>query len=155
VTARATTCSGNLVVQSYLDRLLAEVPGAAAEIAQTPELTSRAGAEIAQTPAPTSRADLDHTSLDVADHHARVMPAAYGNEEWRAEPFQALLFRVQTVQFAAPLIRLHGVVPWSEEIADLPDTPPPLTETLCGRPYSYRSRIKTSRKKGPREALRC
>ena len=123
MTARVTTCAGNLVVQSYLDRLLAEVPGAAAEIAQTSVPTICADAEVAQTPDPTACADADHTSRDVANHDAPVMPAAYGNEEWRAEPFQALLFRVQTVQFAAPLIRLHGVVPWSEEIADLPDTP--------------------------------
>lgn len=109
MTARAATHAGTLIVQSYLDRLLAEVPGAAAE--------------VAQTPGRTVSSDAADASSDDAGGDAPAVPVAYDCEQWQAEPFQALLFHVHTVQFAAPLIRLHGVVPWSEEIADLPTTP--------------------------------
>jgi len=106
VSVRSITDPGTAIVQSYLDRLLAEMTTGAAPVEQV------------VVPSDSSAEAIGTTSPD-----DQVMPAAGASRDWRDKPFQTLLFQAQGVRFAAPLIRLHGVVPWSEEISDLPDTP--------------------------------
>jgi len=106
VSVRWITDPGTAIVQSYLDRLLAEMTIGAASVEQV------------AVPTDSSAEALGTTGPD-----DQVMPAAGASRDWRDKPFQTLLFRAQGVGFAAPLIRLHGVVPWSDEISDLPDTP--------------------------------
>jgi len=124
VNSPAMADAGRLVVQSYLDRLLADNPGA--------------DAEVVQVPAPAICADAADALTDVSGTDTPTMPAGDRDEEWRAKPFQALLFQVHAVQFAAPLIRLQGVVPWSEEIADLPETPDWFLGLLACRDHNVR-----------------
>ncbi|MDH3451994.1 MAG: chemotaxis protein CheW [Gammaproteobacteria bacterium] len=99
---RPTTATGALILQSYLDRLLAEIPGSQPAVTH-PDAN----------PSETSDVALDEDPAPSADAH----------HEWRDTPFQAVLFCVHAVRLAAPLIRLHGVVPWNEALSDLPNTP--------------------------------
>lgn len=106
MSVRSITDPGTAIVQSYLDRLLAEMTIGAAQV------------EPVTIPSDSSAQAIGATSPD-----DQVMTAAGVSRDWCDKPFQTLLFQVQGVRFAAPLIRLHGVAPWSEEISDLPDSP--------------------------------
>lgn len=41
--------------------------------------------------------------------------------EWAESPFQCLLFKVGGLSLAVPLIKLNGVIPWSENIVETPN----------------------------------
>lgn len=41
--------------------------------------------------------------------------------EWAEQPFQCLLFNVGGLALAVPLVRLNGVIPWSENIVETPN----------------------------------
>jgi len=99
---RSLTASNTVMLQSYLDRLLAEVPEAQPAPATLP-LQSDAPPRSAR---PEARA-----------------PDAGTCSTWREQTFQAMLFHVSEMRFAAPLIHLQGVVPFSETLTPLPETP--------------------------------
>lgn len=41
--------------------------------------------------------------------------------EWADSPFQCLLFNVGGLALAVPLVRLNGVIPWSENVVETPN----------------------------------
>jgi len=41
--------------------------------------------------------------------------------DWAEAPFQCLLFKVGGLSLAVPLVRLNGVIPWSEKVVETPN----------------------------------
>jgi len=41
--------------------------------------------------------------------------------EWAEAPFQCLLFKVGDLSLAVPLVRLNGVIPWSDKVVETPN----------------------------------
>lgn len=102
MSARSLAANSTVMLQSYLDRLLAEIPEAQSEPASSP------------------------VQNDAASHSARRdtgTPDASICATWREQTFQAMLFHVSEMRFAAPLIHLQGVVPFAETPTRLPETP--------------------------------
>ena len=60
--------------------------------------------------------DPAENPLDVLDSSTKAL-------NWHEEPFQTLLFYVMGLPLVAPLLRLNGVIPWSDDIARLPNSP--------------------------------
>ena len=47
-----------------------------------------------------------------------------GVPAWGREPFQCLMFSVGSLSLAVPLVKLNGVIPWSEEVTEMPGHSP-------------------------------
>jgi purine-binding chemotaxis protein CheW len=65
-----------------------------------------------------------------ADHALVPLPAVApsasgaGRPDWGTHPFQCLLFEVEGLQLAVPLVHLNGVLPWPESLTPMPGHQP-------------------------------
>lgn len=101
----------------YLESLLAEVPEYRPE---APE-PAPAPATVQAPPAPVVQAPPE--AQPVAPTAAPPRPAGR-RPHWAAEPFPCLLFRVDGLRLAVPLVHLNGVLPWPEQITPMPGHQP-------------------------------
>jgi len=71
----------------------------------------------------------ERTVVQTAEPEAAAQPleevesAPEGVPAWAETQFQALLFKVDKLTLAVPLVKLHSVIPWSDKIAPLPNQP--------------------------------
>lgn len=63
---------------------------------------------------------VEEVAEQVAEQQA-VVPVSTEPPEWAEQPFQCLLFNVGGLALAVPLVRLNGVIPWSENIVETPN----------------------------------
>lgn len=107
----------------YLESLLAEVPeyrpeAPVSDPAPTPAEV-KAPVQVKTPPAPVVEAPAP------AEAPAPMAPApAERRPRWAAEPFPCLLFRVDGLSLAVPLVHLSGVLPWPEQITPMPGHQP-------------------------------
>jgi purine-binding chemotaxis protein CheW len=99
------------VVYDYLDLLLKEVDG-------QPEVE----VAVAPAPAPVS-APVVEIRPDVAAPVEEPVEAEPTTPDWADEPFQALIFRVQGVTMAVPLLLLDGIMKWNDDAVPMPWQP--------------------------------
>ena len=57
----------------------------------------------------------------VAAPVAEIVKAEKLIPDWAEAPFQCLLFKVGGLSLAVPLVRLNGVIPWSEKVVETPN----------------------------------
>ncbi len=50
-----------------------------------------------------------------------IVKETTGTPEWAESKFQCLLFKVGELSLAVPLIKLNGVIPWSENVVETPN----------------------------------
>ncbi len=62
----------------------------------------------------------------------------HGAPAWAANPFPCLGFKVAGVQLAAPLEKLHGIIPWDGELTGLPGYPDWFLGLLSNRGQNVR-----------------
>jgi purine-binding chemotaxis protein CheW len=94
------------VVYDYLDLLLREAAEQQTEV------------EAAVAPAP-----VVEIRPDVAPPVEEQIEAGPPAPDWADEPFQALIFRVQEVTLAVPLLLLDGIMKWEEDAVPMPWQP--------------------------------
>ncbi len=92
------------VVFDYLDLLLREVNAEQSEV------------EAAVAPVVEIRPDV----APPEEQSAEVEPTL---PDWANEPFQALIYRVQGVTMAVPLLLLDGIIKWEEDAVPMPWQP--------------------------------
>lgn len=125
------------LLRGYLEQLLADLPELAEPAAAVPSEDGVAAiADI--TPGLVDREllaaltadegeplELAETDTDTADTHSwpEQRPLSL-RPTWSLASFQALMFYIDEVPLAAPLLSLNGVIPWSEQIAAMPNSPP-------------------------------
>lgn len=134
----------------YLDSLLAEIdeppaheadaahdPGPRTDPGDPPETRGRLekasppvapGALAPSPPAPvlpmieTPPAPVQESTLETAlTEQAPAPDVPESVPTWAAEPFPCLLFEVQGLKLAVPLVFLNGVLPWPEAITPMPN----------------------------------
>lgn len=79
--------------------------------------TPRPAAPVAE-PEPTPEPEPETPPPAPADTAAEQGPPA-----WSRPDFQALLFQVGRMNLAVPLVKLHSVLPWNEDITGMPNQP--------------------------------
>ena len=62
---------------------------------------------------------VQEVATDVSIEEQTVREAT--TPEWADSPFQCLLFNVGGLALAVPLVRLNGVIPWSENVVETPN----------------------------------
>lgn len=67
-------------------------------------------------PEPESRIGAPETVEGAVPEEARV-------PEWAEPDFQALIFHVGGLKLAVPLVKLHSVVPWEDQVTPMPNQP--------------------------------
>ncbi len=114
----------------YLEDLLKEVPEAA-PAPETPPV--REQAPVIPMPLPTLAPPMPDAGVDeeapVTAADAEVESSAQESisderPDWGREPFQCLLFQVGGLSLAVPLIKLNGVIPWKDELTEMPGHSP-------------------------------
>ncbi|KAB7627159.1 chemotaxis protein CheW [Alkalilimnicola sp. S0819] len=90
-------------------------------------LQAEAPPAVEEPPAPPAAAIEPETAPEAVEE--RPHPT------WAEPDFQALLFQVGGLRLAVPLVKLHSVVPWSEEIRAMPNQP-----EWCHGLFRYRER---------------
>lgn len=111
-------------LRDYLDSLLSEV--APEEESSPAPVAQRAAA------APAVRAPA---RVPIAETVREAPPAQGDPPEWAHPEFPALLFHVGPLKLAVPLIELHGVLPWNDQISVMPNQP-----AWCHGVFRYRER---------------
>jgi len=72
-------------------------------------------------------AEVKEVETEIQDQAAEVAPVIVPVKsenvipEWAESPFQCLLFNVGGLSLAVPLVRLNGVIPWSENVVETPN----------------------------------
>lgn len=66
-----------------------------------------------------AKADVE-TSTEVQAAAGQKTQVETNIPEWAEERFQCLLFKVAGISLAVPLVKLNGVIPWSDEISPMP-----------------------------------
>lgn len=61
---------------------------------------------------------------EVVESNDVKQAAAIQVPEWAEQEFQCLLFHVTGITLAVPLVKLNGVIPWSEDITPMPGHSP-------------------------------
>ncbi|MBA1149564.1 chemotaxis protein CheW [Ectothiorhodospiraceae bacterium WFHF3C12] len=74
-------------------------------------------APIADEPEP----QIETPAAEQAVEHPE--PAEAEVPEWAEPDFQALIFHVGGLKLAVPLVKLHSVVPWEEQVTPMPNQP--------------------------------
>ncbi|HKJ94150.1 MAG TPA: chemotaxis protein CheW [Gammaproteobacteria bacterium] len=130
-------------LREYLDALLREVGSDdVPEEAVSVEPASREPRAVQRTesaplealkaePAPAPVAERERESAQ----ETRRGRLDGGVPDWARPDFQALLFHVGRLKLAVPLIKLHGVLPWSDQISAMPNQP-----RWCHGVFRYRER---------------
>jgi purine-binding chemotaxis protein CheW len=102
------------VVYEYLDLLLKEVGE------QQPEVVVEQVVEVK----PEVNVDqVVGVSPDVVPPAEESSEAEVMAPEWADEPFQSLIFRVQGITLAVPLMSLDGILKWEEDAVSMPWQP--------------------------------
>lgn len=83
-------------------------PPAPPEVVPEPEISPVEVVEKVQE----SRPEADKEP--VSEKMERIVP------EWGAERFQCLLFDVGGLKLAVPLVKLNGVIPWNNDLTEMP-----------------------------------
>lgn len=110
---------------TYLDALLNELPDGdlppppSAPVVEQPRVVE--AASVIEMPAPAAPAPIE-TRVEAPVTAAGVTPPPeeIGAPEWGRGRFHCLLFHVNGLKLAVPLIKLNGIVPWSDEITPMP-----------------------------------
>lgn len=97
-------------------------PASAPVVAPSPLPATRAGVDLA-TPAIRPPSPPAEPVRHAAPPPSPPSPPAAGVPAWAASPFPCLGFKVAGVNLAAPLEKLHGIVPWDGETTELPGYP--------------------------------
>ncbi len=110
----------DLALKVYIESLLLESSEPAVSSEPIP-ITVQQAISSKTTVAPTDSAIAENIS-PVVEGVERADDSLY--PEWAQAPFQSLLFDVcGFLTFAVPLIKLNGIIPWSDEITPTPNHP--------------------------------
>lgn len=146
-------------VLDYLDALLQEIPdeepdaegqrAAESVDAQAPsaqDLEPATVTRLRDTPEPSAEPEpapfsTEETTLDEAFPASAQEPEETAAEarqaanvpEWAEPDFQALIFQVGGLKLAVPLVKLHSVVPWADQVTPMPNQP-----AWCHGLFTYR-----------------
>ncbi len=109
-------------IASYLDDLLREVPEDNTTLEVTVEekkedLLKLTTSALLQQATP----DVVAKSQSITETETQNVEEPEDDEQWRQQPFQALLFKIGGLSLAVPLIKLYGVIPWTDKIAKVPN----------------------------------
>jgi purine-binding chemotaxis protein CheW len=117
--ARPLLIAQRQAVLDYLDALLRELPE------EYPvDAPATAAPVLAPVLAPVMAPILPvEAPAAAALPPATVRAAAPVLPEWAEPDFQALLFQVGALKLAVPLVKLHSVIPWSEQVTPMPNQP--------------------------------
>lgn len=99
-------------LDNYLDSLLAE--------ATEPEAEAKEAVVVDLRPAPVVIEEVSksqETQREISEASASVES---GVPEWAAERFQCLIFSVSGLKLAVPLVRLNGILTWTDEMSAMP-----------------------------------
>ena len=109
-------------ISSYLDDLLREVPEDETTLEVAVEEKKEDLLKL------TTTALLQQVTPDIATESPISTETKSSNaedsedeEQWRQQPFQALLFKIGGLSLAVPLIKLYGVIPWTDKITKVPN----------------------------------
>ncbi len=113
---RARLAEPEQVVYEYLDLLLREVDEQQSEVVveQVVEVKPRPAEAIEQ---------VVEIRPDVATPAEEATETEVIAPEWADEPFQSLIFRVQGITLAVPLMSLDGILKWEEDAVPMPWQP--------------------------------
>lgn len=122
----------------YLDSLLSEATGFREAASESPRRVAERAPAVAPVSAPGEKPAAEPVP-EAAGVRAEAIPSDPPAEgvapEWACPDFQALLFHVGRLKLAVPLIKLHGVLPWSDQISSMPNQP-----GWCHGVFRYRER---------------
>ena len=78
---------------------------------------------VAPSPVVTRQAEPVEKVAAPEEPAVPAPPAAATMPEWSTPDFQALLFQVGGLKLAVPLVKLHSVVPWDDQVTPMPNQP--------------------------------
>lgn len=127
-------------MRSYLEGLLAEVPdyepameasrpepAVVRTLRPEPPVPPPAPAAViplpkvaAPVPTPVEVTEATPAETTIASTAAAAPRAPDGRPAWAEAPFPCLLFKVDGLSLAVPLVHLNGVLPWPEQITPMP-----------------------------------
>lgn len=113
-----TVVDQQLALQTYLDALLRPVIEATETASEPEPVPTRV--EMAPEPVPVPPAEQPASVQEGIGEQA----AAPVVPEWGERPFQCLLFKVAGLTLAVPLVKLNGVLAWSNDITPMPGHAP-------------------------------
>lgn len=152
---QATLAKQQEALWDYLDALLQdEVPEqveTAAPVVEEPVVREAVAPPVVErevpveveVPAPSAEVYAEPVGEALAEQAAEAREAgatdetrdANGVPAWARPDFQALLFEVQGLSLAVPLVKLQSVVPWTEDLAAMPKQP-----AWCHGLFRYRGK---------------
>lgn len=65
--------------------------------------------------------DVQTVSVEEKSEIVVATTASSDSPDWAASPFQCLLFNVGGLSLAVPLVKLNGVIPWSDKVVETPN----------------------------------
>lgn len=75
------------------------------------------------TPVQTARSEADVSAQNSVEAVSAPPRDEAGPPAWAQPDFQALIFHVGGLKLAVPLVKLHSVVPWEDQITPMPNQP--------------------------------
>jgi purine-binding chemotaxis protein CheW len=137
---QASVVDQKMALRSYLEDLLSEVP----QQDESPASETRPVREQAPVipmplptvappepelepepePAPVQAVDEAVAEPQEVEQHATGATHDEGIPVWGREAFQCLMFSVGSLSLAVPLVKLNGVIPWSDEVTEMPGHSP-------------------------------
>lgn len=113
-------------IQSWDPEALAPAADVEEVAPEPPSVELAPGPEVVVEPEPEVAVEVEVVPRPVAAQPLAAEPPATepeGPPEWTRPDFQALLFKVDGLTLAVPLVKLHSVIPWSDSITPLPNQP--------------------------------